>query len=1415
MSKHSNKKNWQMSVAGFSYVSLAIAPVYASDVEIYTQAVSSSALSPVVMMMLDTSGSMAWCVDSSNNDACSDTSKRRDVVLKNAVRDVLTGTNPAPGYVKMGLSRYQNDGGDGGWVVYPARPLDALVAIAPDGLVTNAVTSSSGDTGPGGLTSTTLTVSGGVGNEGGLYFPNVMIPQGASIRSAHIELVAKNGDTSPATWQMSIEDTGNAQIFSAANPLGSATRNFKPATMSLEMDEWTAGSTYKVDVKELVQEVAGNRTDWCGGNAMVFRLRETGAGQRRAYSWDGDNAKAARLVVDFAVNPEDTDSCLYLQNQVSYFYTGMKPDGVVDTGQAKNDDVRWTEGSTSVTKNDSPLSYNYISSGKKRRVAVRMTSANPVPKNATINSATLRVTAANTNSSKDTALHFFKKANMTPICTSSSCSKPNDAAGDLTPVQVWPARSFSSNTVYPLNVQSLVAPVISGATDSTVTGLTFLMYNNTTTNTSAGFYSAEGSIQKAAYLEVNWSGTITDLSRMTTVRDELMKTVEALPANTSTPLADAYGDSARYLLGLTPHTVSNGDSNLPQPPDPRTMSGTKFDSPVNTSDQCSGNYIFLLTDGEPNGLANIESSMKGVSGQWEGITGRACTVPSGSSVSGSSDVMDWKCMMDLADTLSNTTKNPLGVSIKTNSVFLGPDASITDKANMGKVATLGGGNFYNATSSQQIVEALTRTIADAISNNGLIAAPGVAVNQFNRLNSLDQVYYVVFDPTRASKRWNGNLKRYKLDVGSDGVLDVNGDPAVNGDGSFKRSSQSYWSDTVDGNDSTSGGAASKLPYPTDRNIFTYVDSSKPTLDKVDTASGSFVSAALPLMPVGANTTAIFTNLINWYKGFEVDDIYGPLLTPTQLAAAGERKKIGGGLHSRASLVNYGFTGTDAAKAENQNNILFFSTLGATLHGVDANTGVEKFAFIPAEKLPALKLLFDNPGSVEPEYGLDLTWTLYRKDTNADGQINGAGGDKLYAYGGMRMGGRNYYALDLTSITTPKMLFTLKGGTGAYTNMGQTWSQPVLTDVKVGATVKKVLVFGGGYDECWEDATCGSTQLGNQLYMVDATTGELIWWASGAGAPSATPAAFNVTAMASSIPSQPKVMDLDSDGLADAIYFGDLNGQLFRADIVNGNAASALVKRVKLVAQLGSNGVTGATAADGRRIYEPPTVALFKDETLKKIFAAVAVGTGNRSRPLNMVTQDRYAVLFDYDVGRADRLTATASSLQGTLKFSNLIALDLTSDTSTGTPTYTLVAGKYTPSSYGWYVNLGSGGEKSLSSGIIFLKKLLFTTYLPLASQTGCAVVVGYTNLYQMCMPYGNKCDADTPRKEENIMIGLGGEPQLVYQSSNTADPDADTTCAEPPCDKLKVLISTKLDDEKDGLKKQLQNLRRWREKTRQ
>jgi type IV pilus assembly protein PilY1 len=385
-----------------------------------------------------------------------------------------------------------------------------------------------------------------------------------------------------------------------------------------------------------------------------------------------------------------------------------------------------------------------------------------------------------------------------------------------------------------------------------------------------------------------------------------------------------------------------------------------------------------------------------------------------------------------------------------------------------------------------------------------------------------------------------------------------------------------------------------------------------------------------------------------------------------------------------------------------------------------------------------------------------------------------------------------------------MLFSIIGGTGSYSNLGQTWSQPVVADVKIGNEVKTVLVFGGGYDECYENATCGSTQQGNQVYIVDAVTGELYWWASSSGSPSTT-----VSAMKYSMPSQPKVLDINSDGLVDTIYIGDLGGQLFRVDINNGEPKTNLIKRVKLVAQLGSSGVSSPAASDDRRIYEPPTVALFRDNTLNRIFAAVAVGTGNRSHPLNTAISERYATIFDYDITRTDLLTVADTGLQKTLKYSDMKLLDLSVSTSTGVPTYTVSGGVNTPNTYGWYVNLIGTGEKSLSTGIIFLNRLLFTTYSPVSpGGDTCSAVVGATNLYEMCMPYGTQCSATTPRRIESHIAGLGSEPQVVIQQDPTAPVDG------VPVNKLGILIKTKLTEEQSLGKKVYTPLHRWREKTR-
>jgi type IV pilus assembly protein PilY1 len=82
---------------------------------------------------------------------------------------------------------------------------------------------------------------------------------------------------------------------------------------------------------------------------------------------------------------------------------------------------------------------------------------------------------------------------------------------------------------------------------------------------------------------------------------------------------------------------------------------------------------------------------------------------------------------------------------------------------MQAVATAGQGTHYNATDTAALVQAISRTIDDAASRSGTIAAPGVAVNQISRISHLDQLYYAVFKPD-TKYRWDGNLKRYRLDT---------------------------------------------------------------------------------------------------------------------------------------------------------------------------------------------------------------------------------------------------------------------------------------------------------------------------------------------------------------------------------------------------------------------------------------------------------------------------------------------------------------------------------------------------------------------------------------------------------------------------------------------------------------------------
>ena len=1395
---------------------VALVPAYASDTEIYTQTVTSAESAPTVMMVLDTSGSMEYCMNSTASSTCSVSSNRRINVLRSALNTVLlgkVGATPettiaaAPGFVKMGYARFNPDANKGGWVRYPARPLDAFVNISPNGTVTPYGLDGKSDTvqtttTPNGNTLSTLTV--GPASDVGLSFSNVMVPKGAVVTEAYIELTASANNSSSGEMLVKIEDSVTPVDYTSSTV---NSRTYATTESPFVPDAWVKESTYKIPVNGLVDYMV-NKSSWCGGNNINFKLSNKDAVslvQRQAYAFEAGATLKPKLFVRYTIDPNKTDSCIKTSLSSTF------------TPKVSSDDAYYYDSDSSLSTTDTSLYVNYVSSGKVLRNIVRFPDV-IIPQGATITSATLTGLSNNTRAVtavKPINVEAYAADNVTPLCT-STCPKPTYG---LTSSVLWSVSGgsipkASTGTRVAVDVTSLVQTVVNRAGWLGKNALALRLSNSTTTtNDNAILSTVDKSLSSAMNLSVSWTKEVRNLKELRTVREDILADLDFLQVSGGTPLGAAYAEASRYMLGMEPDVKGGsadfGDGTSYPVHDPRVLNSaqTRFVSPVETGG-CSGNYLFMMSDGEPNNLANVLVNSKG-------ITGTTCG-GDGADVSGSGKSLNWKCMFDVA-AWNLRSNNQIKVPIRTTTVYFGPTSStivsdhatiLENLANMKTVATKGDGDAFQATDEAKLVEALTKTIKKAVDAGGTIAAPGVAVNQLNRLNHLDQLYYAVFDPKPNAYSWEGNLKRYRLAADGSSIVDASTPPALAVDpstGFFKETSKSFWSDTTDGNKTVEGGAASMLPKPnpsssTDqdyRRMFTFMGTLTTTnvpLTAIKLGDAAFDTAAKTAM--GITNTTIYTNLMNWYKGYVIPKLDDSVVSTT---GAAERNRLGGALHSQPVVVNYGYTGllADAGKAENQINVIFISTLEGTLHGIDAKTGVEKFSFIPGEKLATLKSRYDNPTSTNPEFGMDLTWTFLRQDTDKNGQIST--GDKLYLYGGMRMGGDNYYALDVTNLDSPKLLFAIDGGaTGSYANMGQTWSQPVVANIKIAGVIKPVLVFGGGYDMAHEVNTLHdgvTNNKGNQLYIVDALTGQLVWYASGN---SSDTGATMVSDMKFSVPTAPNVVDIDLDGVADAIYFGDLGGQVFRAD-VNPQALvnTGVIKRVKLLAKLGET--TTSTSSNQRRFYEPPSVALFKDAN-NVSFAAVAQGSGYRSRPLNTQIDEHFYVFFDYDLPRYDLATVADTGLQSVISNTDLVKLDLASTTvqTNGVD----VTGKR-----GWYVDFPESGEKALAPALIFKNKLLFSTYTPLVSGGKCSPVIGKTKLYTFCMPYGKLCSATTSYIKDNVMVGLGGEPQLMI----IKDPDP----LKPDGYKVVLITGTAVDDQifsDVDVSLKIQPLQKWREK---
>ncbi len=756
-------------------------------------------------------------------------------------------------------------------------------------------------------------------------------------------------------------------------------------------------------------------------------------------------------------------------------------------------------------------------------------------------------------------------------------------------------------------------------------------------------------------------------------RESFKAKLNSYQAASNTPLSETLYEAALYWRG---EEMKYGKDSQPNASTEESHKNNRYISPI--TEACQKNHIVYLTDGEPVS----DTDANGKIAEWIGYK------------------CDGNCLDELAEFLFEQDQNANVPGI--NNVITHTIGFHTDQQLLRDAASKGGGNYYTADDYSGLQNALTELFAEILSSTSLFTAPAVSVNAFNRLSHLDEVYFALFRPSERAM-WQGNVKRYRINPATGLLVDADEKLAINSStGEFADNARSFWSDSVDGNDIRRGGAAEKIP--SSRKTYTYTGDDPPR--NVDiTASDHQLhegNEAITSEMLGLNadeyTADYRRRLLQWIRGQDVNE---------NGQASGPRQFMGDPLHSRPVLVTYG------EDADDPRLTMFVTTNEGYLHAIDTATGQELFAFMPQELLTNINRLYKNPSVHDGRiYGLDGSLSVQA----SDGQV--------HLYFGMRRGGRNYYALDVSNRTQPKLKWVIHGGSDGFEELGQTWSKPIPTRIHFAgdAAPTEVLIFAGGYDPAQDAALVRTADTqGRGIFIVSAEDGSLLWYGGGPNAAGEPDTVFQ--GMNYSIPSDIRVVDIDGDGLADQLYVGDMGGQLWRFDIHHGNTAAALVSG-GIIADLASDG----SAADARRFYNAPDLALISDKG--KQWLSIAIGSGWRAHPLDTDVQDRFYMV------RNPHVFGPARAQSGEPVYTKITESDLYDATDNvigeGDENQAAEARAALAAKKGWFIKLENVGEKVLSESITLNGQLIFTTYQPrdaAASTVGCTPGEGIGRAY--------------------------------------------------------------------------------------
>ena len=389
------------------------------------------------------------------------------------------------------------------------------------------------------------------------------------------------------------------------------------------------------------------------------------------------------------------------------------------------------------------------------------------------------------------------------------------------------------------------------------------------------------------------------------------------------------------------------------------------------------------------------------------------------------------------------------------------------------------------------------------------------------------------------------------------------------------------------------------------------------------------------------------------------------------------------------------------------------------------------------------------------------------------------------------------------------------------DLGEAWSRPAIgrIEVKKGTTTGTinqhtclaassvtcedlwVVIFGGGFHRGRQN------RQGNWLYILNAETGEVLYKAN-KGTPNSDGTGTAVSF--GSIPAEVSALDTNVDGYLDRLYFGDVNGRMWKLDLttdathgVYTPSSSRLASKItgwtpfllfesqnapSTCCGSGTQFRTALNAASNppNSIYYRPSAAYLGINASSQVMIGLGWGSGERDDILgtgsaigsNTATYNTYYVIDD------------PGTVTSTLHVSDLTQIVSTRTvTGSGTSAIASVGATVACSTNiaklgkGWYMNFPGWGEVSSSGSTItgerviaapqvFAGHFLINTFAPSPLQmvidakgdTTCAYG-GHSYLWDISINLGGLTSSNCSTPPTGMVSGT--DPQQVFVTQTT------------------------------------------------